>query len=236
VRSTTAFLLAITTAVVLCFTSQAAMAHRVTLAHRVASAHRVAHHTGLTRHRLHAFSVARARRVARLARASTIARVLATTCQYTGLMPEPGDLGLVRSAVLCLVNRERAEHGETPLTLNGQLERAAEGHSLEMVTADYFQHVSPTGETPFDRIRAAGYIPGPDVGYVIGENLAWGTLVLATPKAIVEAWIASPGHLANILESRYRQTGIGVAPSAPAALAGGQAGGTYAQEFGVVVR
>ena len=116
--------------------------------------------------------------------------------------------------MLCLVNRERAENGEPPLLRNAQLEQAAECHGAEMISDDYFQHVSPTGETPVDRIRATGYIPGPQVGYVIGENLAWGTLGLATPQAIVEAWIASPVHLANILEGQYRETGIGVAARA----------------------
>ena len=72
-------------------------------------------------------------------------------------------------------------------------------------------------------------------GYVIGENLAWGTYTLATPQAIVSAWIASPGHLANILESRYRETGIGVEPAVPESLGEGNPGATYAQEFGVII-
>ena len=73
--------------------------------------------------------------------------------------------------------------------------------------------MSPTGLDPGgSHLRNAGYIPGPEVGYVIGENLAWGTLDLATPQAIVAAWIASPEHLANILEGQYRETGIGVVP------------------------
>jgi len=171
-----------------------------------------------------------------LARASMIARVLATPCQNAQLMPEPGNVGLVRLAVLCLINRQRAQHGETPLTLNAELEQAAEGHAQEMISADYFDHVSPSGLTPVGRVRATGYIPSPLVGYVIGENLAWGTLSLATPEAIVAAWVASPGHLANILESQYRDTGVGVAPQAPALLANGAPGATYAQEFGVIIR
>lgn len=173
---------------------------------------------------------------ASLARASLIASVLATSCQNTQLMPEPGDLEPVRDAVFCLVNRVRAEHGEAPLMRSAQLEQAAEGHGAEMISLDYFEHVSPTGETPVDRIRLTGYIPGPQVGYVIGENLAWGTLSLATPQAIVEAWVASPKHLANILEGQYSETGIGVVPSVPAALSGGEPGATYSQEFGVIIR
>jgi len=174
--------------------------------------------------------------VATRARASTIAKVLATPCQNAALMPEPGNLELIKSAILCLINRERARNGETPLALSGQLEGAAEVHGREMVSEDYFEHISPSGRTPVDRIRSAGYLPSPADGYVIGENLAWGTLNLATPQAIAEAWIASPKHLENILEARYRETGIGVVPAVPVALAQGQLGATYVQEFGAVIR
>jgi len=169
------------------------------------------------------------------AAAATIATVLATPCQNTELTPEAGNIALVREAVLCLINVKRAENGEAPLAPAAPLEQAAEGHCQELVADDYFAHVSPTGETPVDRIRAAGYIPAPTDGYVIGENLAWGTYQLSTPQSIVAAWIASPGHLANILESQYRQTGIGVVPAVPASLSDGAPGATYAQEFGVIV-
>ncbi len=167
--------------------------------------------------------------------AAKIAAVLATPCQNTELTPEADNLPLVRAAVLCLVNQERAQNGRNPLTLNTSLERAAEGHSAELVADDYFAHVSPSGETPVQRILATGYIPSPSDGYAIGENLAWGTLSLATPKAIVAAWIASPGHLANILESQYTETGIGVTAAVPPSLGEGQPGASYAQEFGVIV-
>jgi uncharacterized protein YkwD len=166
---------------------------------------------------------------------AAIAAVLATSCQNTELIPTPTNLALVRASIVCLVNRERAQNGEAPLTLNPQLQQAAEGHSQELVSADYFDHVSRSGVTPVDRIRATGYIPSENVGYVIGENLAWGTLNLATPQSIVNAWIASPGHLANILEAQYTDTGIGVTAAVPPSLSGGEAGATYAQEFGVIV-
>ena len=168
--------------------------------------------------------------------AATIAAVLTTPCQNTELLPDAENIALVRAAVLCLINRERAQHGENPLQTGPQLEQAAQGHCNELVAEDYFAHVSPGGETPVDRIRATGYIPNPMVGYVIGENLAWGTFNLATPEAVVEAWLASPGHLANILEGQYRETGIGVTPAVPASLADGAPGATYAQEFGVIIQ
>jgi uncharacterized protein YkwD len=167
---------------------------------------------------------------------ATIAAVLEAPCQGTELRPEPANLALVRAAVLCLINRERAEHGIGPLKANRKLEAAAEGHSNELVSANYFAHVSPSGLTPVQRIAATGYIPSPEDGYVIGENLAWGTYELSTPEAVVKAWIASPEHLANILEAHYVDTGIGVTAAVPNSLANGAPGATYAEEFGVIVQ
>jgi uncharacterized protein YkwD len=165
----------------------------------------------------------------------SLASILATPCQNTELTPEAGNLEAIDAATLCLVNQERARHGEQPLQPNGQLAEAAQGHSEEMVSEDYFAHVAPSGETPVGRVEATGYLPNQQVGYTLGENIAWGTLGLSTPSAIVAAWIASPEHLANILYSPYRDTAIGVAPEAPASLAEGQQGAVYSQEFGVIV-
>ena len=160
--------------------------------------------------------------------------MLATTCTDTEITPEGADLTLVRAAVLCLINRKRAENAEQPLVLNAQLAAAAEAHAAELVQDDYFAHVSPSGLTPVQRIRETGYIPSPLDGWVIGENLAWGTYELSTPQAIANAWFASPPHLANILEAQYRETGIGVSDAAPASFGQGAPGATYAQEFGVI--
>jgi uncharacterized protein YkwD len=168
-------------------------------------------------------------------RFAALAAVLATPCQNTELMPSAANLELIRASVLCLINKERAQNGETPLALSLQLGQAAEAHDREMISDDYFEHVSPAGVTPVDRIRSTGFIPAGNVGYVIGENLAWGTLGLATPQAIANAWIASPGHLANILEAQYTETGIGVVAQVPPSLSGGAAGATYTQEFGVII-
>jgi uncharacterized protein YkwD len=174
------------------------------------------------------------RRAAAL-QAASIAQVLATPCQNTNLTPTTANLPLVRAAVLCLINTERAEHGEDPLQSDSRLVAAAESHGREMLAVDYFDHVSPSGVTPVARVREAGYFPSSEVGYVVGENLAWGTLSLSTPEAIVKAWIGSPEHLANILEAKYRDTGIDVQPAVPQELAEGVEGGLYTQEFGVIV-
>jgi uncharacterized protein YkwD len=150
-------------------------------------------------------------------------------------MPEASNLSLINAATLCLVNQERARNGVLPLQTNGALEQAALSHSQAMVSEDYFDHISHSGQTPLDRLTSAGYIPNSQVGYVIGENIAWGTLSLATPQATVTNWIASPEHLANILKSQYTETGIGVSPQAPASLSQGQPSAIYTQEFGVII-
>ena len=165
-----------------------------------------------------------------------IATVLATPCTNTALTPEPSNLPLVRSAVLCLINRKRAENGEPPLLESADLDAAAESHTSELIADDYFAHVSPSGETPVERIRHTGYLPSPEDGYILGENLAWGTYQLSTAQAIAEAWFNSPEHLANILESQYRETGIAVIAAVPAYLANGAPGATYAQEFGDILQ
>jgi len=164
---------------------------------------------------------------------AAIASVLASPCENTQLTPTESNLALVRQATLCLVNQERATHGELPLQPNSRLEQSAEDHSQDMISEDYFSHYTPSGEGPAERVQATGYIPT-NAGWKIGENIAWGTSYLATPESIVQAWIASPEHLENILESNYRDTGIGVYPAAPAAFSEGQPGAIYTQDFGVI--
>ena len=156
-------------------------------------------------------------------------------CPDANLMPRPGNLERIDTAVVCLVNEMRESHGESPLQPNAQLQAAAQGHSAQMGAEDYFEHVGPDGETPLQRMRASGYVPG-GAGYAVGENIAWGTLSLATPKAIVESWVHSPEHLANMLDASFRDTGVGISTHPPASLANGQEGAIYTQDFGVIIK
>jgi uncharacterized protein YkwD len=158
-----------------------------------------------------------------------------SACPDADLMPQSENLPRIRVATLCLINQERALHGEPALQTNAKLEQAAQGHTEDMSSGNYFEHVGPRGDTPLSRMFASGYIYSHDVGYDIGENIAWGTLSLATPRAIVNAWIASPEHLANILNAHYRDTAIGVSADPPASLSSGQPGAIYTQDFGVII-
>jgi uncharacterized protein YkwD len=153
-------------------------------------------------------------------------------CTDAGMYPSAKDIRLVRAATLCLVNRERARHGEPALHWNERLVRAAQAHTESMAFGAYFEHVGPRGETPLMRMRRTGYIYSSHIGFEVGENIAWGSLWLGTPRAVVASWMSSPGHRANILDARYRDTGIGISPHTEA-LAHGQSGGIYTQDFGV---
>ncbi len=154
-------------------------------------------------------------------------------CSNTELTPTSSNLAEVRAATLCLINRERALHGESALSENAHLLAAAQGHSEDMVSRNYFSHTTPTGEAFNTRILASGYV-SPNQGYELGENIDCATLYLATPAATVSAWMNSPDHRENILNGEYRDSGIGVAAAAPESFSGGQAGATYTQDFGVI--
>jgi uncharacterized protein YkwD len=132
------------------------------------------------------------------------------------------------NAALCLVNQQRSSRGLKPLKANRRLAKAAVGHARDMVGDGYFSHDSADGRSFVDRIRNAGYI-APRAFPSLGEDLAWGSGTLGTPREIVESWMESPGHRANILDRKFREAGMGVAFGDPGA---GMDGVTYALDFG----
>jgi uncharacterized protein YkwD len=156
----------------------------------------------------------------------------AQDCANADLAPAPGNEAAVRAAILCLHNQIRAERGLPALRENGRLRKAAARHSNDMVSRGYFEHTAPGGVTMVDRIRAARYVPR-NAGWALGENLAWGTGRLATPRSVMRSWMESPGHRANVVKRAYREIGIGVVIGTPSA---GGGGATYTADFGVIRR
>jgi uncharacterized protein YkwD len=150
-------------------------------------------------------------------------------CANEDLRPAEGNLALIRSATLCLLNHERTTRGLARLRANRPLRNVATRYARRMVEESFFDHVSPGGSTFIQRIKQTAYLARA-AGYTIGENLAWGGGGLATPKQIMRAWMNSPGHRANILKGAYEDVGIGVALGIP--VAGGGQGATYVNEFG----
>jgi hypothetical protein len=103
--------------------------------------------------------------------------------------------------VLELTNAERAKAGLQPLTLNNQLAKAAQGHSDSMAADDFFSHTGADGSDVSDRVQDAGYQYSRT-----GENIAAGQ---KTAAEVVQGWMDSPGHRANILNADYTEIGIG---------------------------
>jgi uncharacterized protein YkwD len=102
-------------------------------------------------------------------------------------------------SLLVAVNDVRAAHNLRPLRVDAQLLEAARAHSAELLRANIFEHGSFA-----ERIALHG-VRGP----AFGENLAWGTGRLASARSIVSAWMASPGHRANLLRPGWNRIGIG---------------------------
>lgn len=135
-------------------------------------------------------------------------------------------------ALLCLINRERARYDLPALRANRCLARAADGHVRDMVRNRYFSHDSQDGRGFDDRILATGYAPQPE-RWTLGENLAWGVAPGGDPAWVLDAWMDSRGHRANVLRGSFREAGVAAVPGAPVALgAGPVARATYAVDFG----
>ena len=107
--------------------------------------------------------------------------------------------------VVRLVNDIRSKNGLSPLTLDWELSRVARYKSQDMKDKGYFSHTSPTYGSPFTMMKSFG------ISYrTAGENIAKG---YSTPEAVVNGWMNSPGHRANILNSAFTHIGVGYVAS-----------------------
>ncbi|MFE6624487.1 sigma-70 family RNA polymerase sigma factor [Streptomyces sp. NPDC057740] len=104
--------------------------------------------------------------------------------------------------VVALVNKERSAAGCGPVQEDPLLDKAALGHSEDMDARDFFDHTNPDGADPGQRITAAGY-----TWSTYGENIAQGQ---QTPEAVMDSWMNSPGHRANILNCAFKDIGVGI--------------------------
>ena len=95
-----------------------------------------------------------------------------------------GDLARARAAMLARVNAERAKAGRPPLRLDPRLNEAAQRHAEDMLVHSYYDHLSPEGTTPIDRVRKSGYAPR-----IVAENIARGPF---TVDEVMDNWMAEP--------------------------------------------
>ena len=147
------------------------------------------------------------------------------------LMPPPlravfgeANAPLTDAGVLAWTNKNRETAGVADLVLNSTLSEMAETKLKDLFAKQYFEHESPTGVGPSDLAKQVGY------DYiVIGENLALGNF--DGDKALLDAWMASPGHRANVLNIRYKEIGIAVGQGA----FDGKSEWIAVQEFGLPI-
>ncbi|HIS65452.1 MAG TPA: hypothetical protein IAA83_08805 [Candidatus Avoscillospira avistercoris] len=119
----------------------------------------------------------------------------------TDTTPDSGSVSSLERQVVALVNQERAAYGLSPLTLSADLSDGARLKSQDMRDSRYFDHNSPTYGTPFEMMRSLG------ITYrAAAENIAMG---YRTAEAVVNGWMNSPGHRANILSDKYTEIGVG---------------------------
>lgn len=105
------------------------------------------------------------------------------------------------AVILTITNDYRRQEGLVDLTANTLLAQAANTKAKDMIDNQYFEHTSPTGVTPSQLVTASGY-----QFRSTGENLAMGDFT--DEKDLVDAWMASPGHRANILNKDYTEIGV----------------------------
>lgn len=125
-------------------------------------------------------------------------------------IPEASPLQSLENEVARLVNVERANRGLQTLTINWQLSRVARYKSQDMIDKNYFSHTSPTYGSPFQMMEDFGLHFS-----AAGENIAYGQ---RTAQEVMNAWMNSPGHRANILSPSYTEIGVGAAKKADGTL------------------
>ncbi len=130
--------------------------------------------------------------------------------------PTTAQAQTLQADITRLTNSQRTAHGCPAAAVNAQLVTAATGHSTWMARTGTFSHTGSNGSTFATRARTAGF------ARPSGENIAWG---YRSAAEVVNAWMKSPGHRANILNCRSKAVGVGVAFNA-----GGNA--YYTQVFG----
>lgn len=132
---------------------------------------------------------------------TTTEKVTQTTTEATTETTTSAQSGSYAQQVLNLVNAERAKYSLSPLTLNSSVSKVAQAKAEDMKNNSYFSHTSPTYGSPFDMLKQFG------ISYsTAGENIAKGQ---KTPQAVVNAWMNSEGHRANILNKNFTQLGVG---------------------------
>jgi uncharacterized protein YkwD len=127
----------------------------------------------------------------------------ATTC--LGEEDQNAPAAVQEAAMECLINYARQQAGLPRLNGLGKLDAAASNKAADILRCNEFSHEA-CGRDSLYWFRRSGYLNSRC--WWAGENLAWGTGSLGTPRSVMKAWLRSPSHRANLLGSDYNQFGI----------------------------
>ena len=132
---------------------------------------------------------------------STATDSTSTTTNHSSTTSSGTSLKAQEQQAFTLLNQDRQANGLKALTLNSSLTNLGEKYAQDMIDRNYFSHYNPEGQSPFDRMKAAG------ISYsYAGENIAINNSVSGAETAFMN----SSGHRANILNSNYTEVGIGI--------------------------
>jgi uncharacterized protein YkwD len=154
----------------------------------------------------------------------------AACTKYGNTVPAKLKKRQARKAILCLLNAERASHGLPAFDRSKKLQRAAQKHSARMTGSGCFEHQCPGEGDLVSRLGTVDYLLGGLAGWICAENIAWGETTAGTPRAMMDAWMNSAGHRANILNRDLREVGVGFTKGSPANASA--AAGIYTTDFG----
>jgi uncharacterized protein YkwD len=138
-----------------------------------------------------------------------------STCANASAQPDDLSVYDYAASLLCVVNETRGEWGRPPLDAQRNLRRAAAWQADDMAANDYFSHIAADGETLADRLDKANFIPSSD-RWEAGENLAAGRGQAGSPAEIVDGWMNSRDHRANLLDPDFTMAGIAASRGWPA--------------------
>ncbi len=133
----------------------------------------------------------------------TVVFGLSLETYFNGATQDLADLAVVRSEMLARLNMERGKEGLAPLAMASKINLAAQGHAADMFNRAYYGHESPEGSTAFDRIGMTGY-----EAQLVAENIAKNQFSVTE---VMDSWMASAGHRANIMDADFTEVGFGLA-------------------------
>jgi uncharacterized protein YkwD len=176
------------------------------------------------------FAIALAMLALLLAAASSPSSASAAQCKG-------GDAGTAKlsdkqaaKAVYCLLNKERRSHGLKPLHHQRSQTEAARGHNRRMVESRCFSHQCPGEKDLVGRLTSAKYLPC-NCSWGVAENIAYGSGRGTSPRSIVDAWMHSAEHRANILNGAFQHIGVAVSSGTPDSGRSSD-GATFTTDFG----